>query len=167
MARSHRGIQAAGCLVHQKPPVQTDVVGRGEPGVIPAKGFDEVLLRPELKPAYRRVRPVGPHDQARAHLRPIGQRRLHSVGGLLQPRNARAESGVGGFGRGLIGHVSQIAAQNLQFADDAVAVERLYRHLGTAAAVRLDPRDAALLEAACPHLIHQAHAFDHTAAGAA
>jgi hypothetical protein len=60
--------------------------------------------------------------------------------------------------RGLIQHVDQITAQDLQLRHHPVAVERFDRHLRATAAVGADPRDAALVQRAVDHLIEQTHA---------
>ena len=52
-----------GRLIHQIPAVQADGVRSGEPCVVPAQRFDELLLGPEHQPPHRRMRPVGADDQ--------------------------------------------------------------------------------------------------------
>ena len=56
-----------------------------------------------------------------------------------------------------------MAAQDLQFRHQTVAVEGGHRHFGAVAAVGAHPRDAVLQQSVLPHLRHQPHAFDDVA----
>ena len=73
----HRRDRGRGCLKHQEPAVEPDGVGRGEPRVVSAEGFDELFLGTEGQPAHRGVRAVGADDEVGASrsCRPKASRR--------------------------------------------------------------------------------------------
>jgi hypothetical protein len=110
---------------------------------------------------------IGADDQVGPHLCPVGEGHLDSVVVLLQIRNAGVEPVFGPVFRRLVKHVDQIAAQNLQLGDQAVAAKGRDRHLGAAAAVRPHPGRTALFQRVFAHLVDQPHPLDHVAAGAA
>jgi hypothetical protein len=99
------------------------------------------------------MRAVGPDYQVGARRRAVGQRGPDGTIGLVQFRDPGAEPVVGVGGGGLVQHVGQVAAQDLELADQAVPVECVDGHLGATGPVRLHPRDPTLFQGAVAQLI--------------
>ncbi len=139
------------------------MVGCAEPGVGAAERLDELVLRPEHQAAHGRMRSVGADDEICPQLGVVGEGDVDAVVILDQRRNPGVEAVFDGVLGGAVEHADEIAAQNLQLGDQAVAVERGHRHLGAVAAVGAHPRNAVLHQGVLAHLRHQAHALDDIA----
>ncbi|SHX05716.1 Uncharacterised protein [Mycobacteroides abscessus subsp. abscessus] len=113
------------------------------------------------------MRAVGADDQVGLHHGAVGQRGADPGLVRLERGYPRAEAVLGHVPGGLVEHVGQITAQDLECRDDPVAVERLDRHLRTPRAVGSHPGDAALKQAPLGHRGQQAHSGDHLATRAA
>jgi hypothetical protein len=112
------------------------------------------------------MRAVGADDKIRTELGAVGEGDVDAVVVLLHRRNPSVEAVFDGVLRGGVQHVHEIAAKDLQFGDQSVAVEGGHWHFGAPAAVGLYPRNAVLLEGVLAHLRHQRHALDDVATGA-
>lgn len=113
------------------------------------------------------MRAVRPDHQVEGPDGAVGEGDLDAVGVLGEGRHPQAEQ-VRDVVLGRVGqHVGQVAAQNLDLADDPVAVERVDRHLGDVAPGGVDVGDAALVDARRPHRGHEAHALDDGPPGTA
>jgi len=105
-----------------------------------------ILGRRGKQGLVRRLPVPTDNDEVRLQGRPVGQGGLDPVVGLVELLDPGVEPVLDGVLGGLMEHVDQIAAQDLQFRHDAVAVERLDGHFRPTAAVRADPCDAALCQ---------------------
>jgi len=110
------------------------------------------------------MRPVATDDQFSGHRCSVAQCCLDGIRALIEFLNASVEAVVGLILGRLVQHIDQVAAQDLEFGDEAVAVECRHRHLGPPTAIGFDPGDATLIERALAHLVDQAHPLDHTTA---
>jgi hypothetical protein len=110
------------------------------------------------------MRPVGADDEVYRQVGSVGQCGFDAVAILAEFCYARVEAVIGLILGRLIQHVDQVATQDLELGDDAVAVECRHRHLGPATSIGFDPRQAALIERACLHLGEQPHPPDHVTA---
>lgn len=113
------------------------------------------------------MRAVGPDHQAGADRAAIRQRRHDIVVVLFQRRNALPETVFHVPGGGLVEDIDEIAAQDLEFTDHAVAVECADRHLRAPPPLGGHPRNSPLIQTAFPHPVHQAHPLDHGPPGTA
>lgn len=112
------------------------------------------------------MRTVSADHEVRTHPSPVGQGGLHAITALTQVGYPGVETVFGAVLGGLVEHIHQVAAQDLQLRHHAVAVERRHRHLGAAAAVGSHPRRATLFEGPVTHLLDQSHPLDHVSARA-
>jgi hypothetical protein len=78
---------------------------------------------------------------------------------VVQPRHPGAEQVLDVRG-GVQQHLCQVAAQDLQLADDPVPAQVRHGHLGEVSPGRVDVGDALLVQAPLAHGVHQPHPFD-------
>jgi hypothetical protein len=167
MGGPHGCVETARRQVHEVPAGQPDVVGRGEPCVVTAERLDELVLRPERQAAHGGMRAVGADYEIGAQRSAVREGDVDAVVVSLERRNTCVEAIFDGVLRGLVQHVDEVAAKDLQLGHQPVAVEGGDRHLGAAAAVGRHPGNAVLFEGAVSHLRREAHALDDLATGAA
>ena len=113
------------------------------------------------------MRPVRADDQVGACSRSVGERHVDTGVVLGQAVDARVEPILGSVFGGLVEHVDEVAAEDLQLGHRPVAVECIDGHLGAAAAIGAHPGDAALEQRAALHPVEQTHPLDHVGARAA
>jgi hypothetical protein len=113
------------------------------------------------------MRAVGADNEIRPQSRAVDQCDVDTVVTLVERGDVGVEAVFDGVLGGLVQHVDQVAAKDLELGDETVAVESGHRHFGTTAAVGPHPGHTGLLECMRAHLRHQAHALDDVTAGAA
>ena len=123
----------------------------------------EVGVRAEGESPHSGVDAVRADDHVVALAPAAGEPDMDAVRGLVQLRDAIPEPVLDARPGRLEEDPGEVAAQDLELRDDALAAEHLRRHLDAAPPPRVDHREAALVEAGRPDHGAQAHPLDHLA----